>query len=188
MEGGFAYIALPALLTLMLILGSFKGEKNNGENLIFTLPVNRNDILNGRYLSMVVYSFLAMVICLIHSFLFSLLPGFHTAGSPGFYEILTGLVSGFFFSWLIPGQLKFGFKIIKGLLLGGVIVGLFFQAVLFSALKNQDPGFTPAIIVFIDSIIELNEKMRFVYFLITALILFLTSYLAGLSVVKKKTY
>lgn len=137
-QPGFVYAFSPVVVAFMLIFGAFKADKNDTEVFVYSLPYTRDDLTAAKFLSMGVYALFGIVTTAVFGALFCLLPDIHRWYVPlDFLRILNGL---FFLSIFLPFYFRFGFAIVKivvvVLLSLGVAVQVAFLGMQFSGDKN----------------------------------------------------
>ena len=137
-QPGFVYSFCPVIVALMLLLGAFKADKNRTEIFVYSLPCTRDDITMAKFLSLGVYALFGIVSTALFGALTLLLPGIDRWYLPiDFLRILNGL---FFLTIFLPFYFRFGFGILKTILVVllslGVVVQIAFLGMRVSGGRN----------------------------------------------------
>ncbi|HWP95515.1 MAG TPA: ABC-2 transporter permease [Syntrophomonadaceae bacterium] len=106
--GQVAYIMAAYAMSYMIIIGAVQVEhKNNTDLVLNSLPITRQEIVQGKYLSVLVFTAIALVIVGVVGLIFHLIPGPFNYRLINFYDVVVTMIAVLFLAGIsLPTYFK----------------------------------------------------------------------------------
>lgn len=188
-SGGGAYIMIPMMISYVYLLGGLgHDDKNNSEFLLNSLPVSRDSIVYAKYLSVIIFSAIAIVLTMGGIFIMSSIGVGKMTGNMGIEDIC-----GFLFGIMIfmaisfPLYFKYGYAKLRYLNVG--IFMLFLVAPMIIKLINDNINLNNSFILSIkEKLLSLSDTQIGIVIICMALLIYLLSLVISLNIYKKKEF
>lgn len=188
-SGGGAYVMIPMILSYMYLLGGLgQDDKNNSEFLLNSLPVSRESIVYAKYLSVIIFGVIAIILTIGGTFIMS---------SIGLSKITDNMrmehVVGFLFGIMVfmainfPLYFKYGYAKLRYFNFGIVILFLI-SPIIFKFLKDNINLNNSFILSMKAKILSLSDTQVGIFIICIALFIYVLSLAISLNIYKKKEF
>ena len=187
-DGG-AYIMIPMVLSYTYLLGGLgQDDKNNSEFLLNSLPVSRDSIVYAKYLSVIIFSAIAIVLTMGGIFIMSSIGVGKMTGNMGIEDIV-----GFLFGIMIfmainfPLYFKYGYAKLRYLNMG-IFMLFLISPIIIKFLKDNINLNNSFILYMKAKLLSLSDTQIGVIIICMGLFIYLLSLVISLNVYKKKEF
>ena len=187
--GEGAYVMIPMMLSYMYLLGGLgQDDKNNSEFLLNSLPVSRESIVYAKYLSVIIFGAIAIILTMGGAFIMSSIGLSKVQGNMKI-EHIVGFISALtiFMAINFPLYFKYGYAKLRYLNMG--IFMLFLVAPIIIKLINDNINFNnPFILSIKEKILSLSDAQIGIVIICIVLFIYLLSLAISLNIYKKKEF
>ncbi len=181
----FILVLSSIVIGFMVLVGSFKSDKNETPRFLLSLPITRKELVHEKFLLMLLGTAYGFITTYIISLIFSIPTiGFvnGTVDPLDFLRIVSGMLV---LSFLLPIYFKFGQLAVRYFLFGVMGLGIALQAVFLIALSvaRNNRSMIDIIMSWFTRLPVLNRNL--IIFAI-GLVIFIVSYIASISIYSKK--
>ncbi|WP_291579921.1 ABC-2 transporter permease [Clostridium sp. UBA6640] len=185
-SGGGAYIMIPMMISYVYLLGGLShDDKNNSEFLLNSLPVSRDSIVYAKYLSVIIFSAIAIVLTMGGIFIMSSIGVGKMTGNMGIEDIV-GFLFGIMIFMAISFPLYFKYGYAKLRYLNVVIFMLFLVVPMIIKLINDNNN--SFILSIKEKLLSLSDTQIGIVIICMALLIYLLSLVLSLNIYKKKEF
>lgn len=181
----FILVLSSVAIGFMILVGSFKSDKNETPRFMLSLPITRKEAVNEKFLLMLLGTVYGFITTFIISLIFKIPAIGFTEGNVDpidFLRIVSGMLV---LSFLLPIYFKFGQLAVRYFLFGimGLGVALQIGLLLVFSLANDNRSIIDIIMTWFTRLPVLNRNL--IIFAI-GLVIFIASYIASLRIYSKK--
>jgi len=188
-SGGGAYIMIPMMISYVYLLGGLAhDDKNNSEFLLNSLPVSRDSIVYAKYLSVIIFSAIAIVLTMGGIFIMSSIGVGKMTGNMGIEDIV-----GFLFGIMIfmaisfPLYFKYGYAKLRYLNVG-IFMLFLIGPIIIKFLKDNINLNNSFMLSMRAKLLSLSDTQIGVIIICMALLIYLLSLVISLNIYKKKEF
>lgn len=144
------FIMIPAMIVISCITNvSIKDEK--AENMINSLPVKRIDIILAKYLSIILFIFIASIIIFIISSAMNFMGIIHLERLMNFQDVgVCAIITIFISSFYLPINFKLGYSKSRYIIMA-LYMGIFFIPLAIKKIMGDKAKVTPEFIAYINN-------------------------------------
>ncbi|WP_291564230.1 MULTISPECIES: ABC-2 transporter permease [unclassified Clostridium] len=187
--GDGAYIMIPMMLSYTYLLGGLgQDDKNNSEFLLNSLPVSRDSIVYAKYLSVIIFSAIAIVLTMGGIFIMSSIGLSKMTGNMR-VENIVGFLFGImiFMAINFPLYFKYGYAKLRYFNFGIFILFLI-SPIIIKFLKDNINFNSPFMLSMRTKLLSLSDTQIGIFIICMALFIYLLSLVISLNIYKKKEF
>ena len=188
-SSGGAYVMIPMMLSYMYLLGGLgQDDKNNSEVLLNSLPVSRENIVYAKYLSVIIFSVIAIVLTIGGIFIMSSIGIGKMAGG-----INIGDIASFLFGIMVlmsinfPLYFKYGYGKLRYFNFG-IFMLFLISPIILKFLKDNIDLNNSFILSMKARLLSLSDTQIGIIIICIALSIYLISLAISLNIYKKKEF
>ncbi|WP_454053193.1 ABC-2 transporter permease [Clostridium sp. Marseille-Q7071] len=187
--GDGAYIMIPMMLSYTYLLGGLgQDDKNNSEFLLNSLPVSRDSIVYAKYLSVIIFSAIAIVLTMGGIFIMSSIGLSKMTGNMR-AENIVGFLFGImiFMAINFPLYFKYGYAKLRYFNFGIFILFLI-SPIIIKFLKDNINFNSPFMLSMRTKLLSLSDTQIGIFIICIALFIYMASLAISLNIYKKKEF